>query len=96
MGCERTGHRSRCLRRGGPGVRDLGHSSTSGLSDLFLEFGLFLWGAFVSGKSTPTIHRGSVEALAPRALTAEVYHRERAHARTAKTGHRAGVENPRP
>lgn len=44
MGCERAGHWSRCLRRGGPGVRDLGHSSTSGLSDLFLEFGSFLWG----------------------------------------------------
>lgn len=47
-------------------------------------------------KGTPTIHRGSVEALTPSALTAEVCHRERAHVRTARTGRRAGVENPRP
>lgn len=47
------GHWSRCLRRGGPGVRALGLSSTSGLSDLFLEFGLFLWGPSSVARANP-------------------------------------------
>lgn len=61
--CDTRGIGTGAWRSCGPGIWDLGWSSTSGLSDLLLEFGLFPWGAFVRGKSTPVVHSESLEAL---------------------------------